>query len=173
MIERDTVQTSSELPNRAAHREGKGLFLIAIFKLTKGVLLLLVAVGALTLLHKDLAETATHWIDVLRVDPNNKYIHRLLVKLGLVNARKLEEISAGTFFYSALLLTEGTGLLLRKRWAEYFTVIATASFIPMEVYELLRRVTFTRAFLIALNVAIVWYLIANLLRARRADALRS
>ncbi len=47
-------------------------------------------------------------------------------KLLSLDDRKLKAIGAGTFFYAALLLTEGIGLLLRRRWAEYFTVIVTA-----------------------------------------------
>ena len=145
------------------HRDW-GLLAIAIFKLFKGTLLLIVGIGALSLIHKDVAETAAHWADLFRVDPDNRHLHSLLVKLGAVDARRLEEISAGTFFYSALLLTEGTGLLLRKRWAEYFTVIVTASFIPMEIYELVRRLTFTRVCLVSVNIAIVWYLVNRLRR---------
>ena len=150
-----------EAPRR--HRDW-GLLIIAIFKLVKGVLLLIVGIGALTLIHKDVAELAARLVDHFRVDPNNTHVHSLLTKLGVVDARRLEEISAGTFFYSALLLTEGTGLLLKKRWAEYFTVIVTASFIPMEIYELVKRVTFTRTCLIVVNLAIVWYLVKRLRR---------
>ena len=63
-----------------------------------------------------------------------------------------------------MLLTEGTGLLLRQRWAEYFTVVVTGSFIPLELYELARHVTVLRLIVIGINVAIVWYLIAALRR---------
>lgn len=145
------------------HRDW-GLLAIAVFKLVKGVLLLIVGIGALSLIHKDVAETVGHWVDLFRVDPNNRHVHGLLVKLGVVDARRLEEISAGTFFYSALLLTEGTGLFLRKRWAEYFTIIVTASFIPMEIYELVKRITFTRICLLGVNLVIVWYLVNRLRR---------
>ena len=43
-----------------------------------------------------------------------------------------------TFAYSALFLVEGTGLFFEKRWAEYLTIVATVSFIPVEIYELLK-----------------------------------
>jgi hypothetical protein len=43
--------------------------------------------------------------------------------------------------YAGLLLTEGLGLLLRKRWAEYLTIITTAGLIPIELYEMSRRAT--------------------------------
>jgi hypothetical protein len=52
-----------------------GLRLIAVFKLVKGLLLLAVGVGALKLLHKDVGEVALRWVNVLRVDPDNRFIH--------------------------------------------------------------------------------------------------
>jgi uncharacterized membrane protein (DUF2068 family) len=68
------------------------------------------------------------------------------------------------FVYAALLLTEGVGLLFRARWAEYFTVVITASFVPLELYEIARHLTLARVTVLAVNVAIVWYLIVRLRR---------
>ena len=116
-----------------------GLLLIGLFKLLKGLLLVAVGVGALKLLHKDVAAVVDHWVELLRVDPDNRFIHRLLLKVVHVSPRQLKELSVGTFFYASLLLTEGVGLLMRRRWAEYFTVITTAVFIPLEVYELVHK----------------------------------
>ena len=141
---------------------GKGLRVIAVFKLIKGLLLIAVGIGAIKLLHKDVSELANHWITELRVDPDNRLIHGLLAKLGLMNDHKLEELSIGSFFYAALLLTEGIGLWLKKRWAEYFTIIATCSFLPLELYEIAKRVTVTRIVILLINAAIVWYLFVQL-----------
>jgi uncharacterized membrane protein (DUF2068 family) len=99
---------------------------------------------------------------MLRVDPDNHFIHMLLRKLWSVNDRKLIELSAGTFFYAGLMLTEGIGLALHKRWAEYLTVFATASLIPLEIYELVKHFSLTKIGLILINVAIVLYLIRAL-----------
>jgi uncharacterized membrane protein (DUF2068 family) len=142
--------------------DGKGLRLIAVFKLAKGLLLLAVGIGAIKLLHKDVSELATSWIAAIRIDPDNRLIHGLIAKLGLMNDRKLEELSLGSFFYATLLLTEGIGLWLKKRWAEYFTIITTCSLIPLELYELEKRITITRIVLLLVNVAIVWYLFVQL-----------
>ncbi len=150
------------MATRDQHSRAKGLLLIAIFKLIKGALLITAGIGALKLLHRDVAEVAGKWIDALRIDPDNRYIHRLLERLWSVDEHKLKEISAGTFFYAALLLTEGIGLLLEKRWAEYFTVVITGSFLPLEAYELVRRATLAKVLLLAFNVAVVWYLVARL-----------
>jgi uncharacterized membrane protein (DUF2068 family) len=58
-------------------------------------------------------------------------------------------------------LTEGFGLLFRKRWAEYLTIIATGSFIPLEIYEIARHCSAARILLLIGNVAIVVYLIVH------------
>lgn len=144
-----------------------GLRLIAAFKLFKGLVLFAVGIGAVKLLHKDLAFEVERWADIFRVDPNNHYIHLLLERFSVLDPRKLRELSVGTFFYSALLLTEGLGLLSGQRWAEYFTIIATSSFIPLEVYELTKRVSSPRLVVLLINVVVVVYLVVELCRDRK------
>ena len=157
---------------RPAHRPARGhetpatLLLIALFKLVKGVLLVGVGIGALKLLHHDVAETVGHWVDILRVDPDNRFIQPVLAKAFSVTPRQLKELSAGTFFYAALLLTEGIGLLLRKHWAEYFTIITTGALLPLEIYELAKHVTTAKIIVLLINTAIVWYLVVRV-RSRR------
>src|ERR1700737_1010768 len=143
----------------------RGIRLIAAFKLFKGLVLLAVGIGAVKLVHKDVAFEIERWADLFRVDPNNLYFQHLLERFSILDDRKLKELSVGTFFYSALLLTEGIGLLLAKRWAEYFTIITTASLLPLEIYEILHRVSIAKILVLAVNAAIVWYLVVHL-RAR-------
>ena len=135
------------------------LTLIGLFKIFKAALLIAVGIGAIRLLHRDLAGTVLHWIDVLRVDPENRFVHGLLVKIFRVTPRQLKELSVGTFFYAGLFATEGVGLLLRRRWAEWFTIVTTGLLIPVEVYELVRHFTATKVGVVIVNVAIVWYLV--------------
>jgi len=144
----------------------RGLLLIAAFKLIKGLALLALGIGALRMLHKDVAAEIAQWIDVLRVDPHNHYIQMLLDKLGMVDDRKLKALSVGTFFYSALFLTEGIGLALRKRWAEYLTIISTASLLPLEIYEIVKRASAPKIVVLIANIAIVVYLVLEVRRTR-------
>ena len=154
------------MPHGEENTGDKWILLIALFKLVKGLLLVAAGIGALKLLHKDIGDVVQNTIDALRVDPDNRYVHAALVRILSVNDRTLKEISAGTFAYAAVFLTEGTGLLLRKRWAQYFTIIVTTSFLPLEVYELVRRISVVKALIIAVNVAIVAYLAASVGRRR-------
>jgi uncharacterized membrane protein (DUF2068 family) len=150
------------MPGKAAH--GRGLRLIAAFKLLKACALIAVGVGALKLLHKDVAGLVDHWINVFRVDPHNHFIDLLLTKLAILDDRRLKELSVGTFVYAGIFLVEGVGLAFRKRWAEYFTIITTSSLLPIEIYELTKRASVGRSFALAVNVAVVAYLIFELRR---------
>ena len=138
--------------------------LIAVFKLLKGLVLIAVGIGALHLLHKDVATVVDHWINAFRVDPHNRFIHWLLAKVPLVDDKKLKELSIGTFIYAGIFLTEGTGLALRKRWAEYFTIITTGSFLPLEVYEIIHHVTAAKIVALIINIAVVVYLVWEIRR---------
>jgi uncharacterized membrane protein (DUF2068 family) len=68
-------------------------------------------------------------------------------------------VAVGLLVYGLVEGVEGVGLWLAKRWAEYLTVVATAVFIPYEVYELTKAVTVTKALAFVVNVAAVVYLI--------------
>lgn len=147
-----------------ATSNGRGLLLIAAFKFLKGIGLFLVGLGALHYLHRDLASSVEYWLDFLRVDPHNHHVTHLLAKIIDIDPKRLRELSIITFCYSALFLTEGTGLVLRKRWAEYLTSISTASLIPFEVYEIFHEPSLAKVLLLLFNIGIVVYLVRELRR---------
>jgi uncharacterized membrane protein (DUF2068 family) len=149
-----------------ARESTKTLLVIALFKLFKGFLLVAIGIGALKLLHRDVAETIQHWVNLLRVDPDNRLVHGLLARVLRVSPNQLKALSAGTLVYAALLLTEGTGLLLRKRWAEYFTIVTTGGLIPLEIYETSRNLTPFKIGVLIVNIAIVVYLVVRVRRVR-------
>jgi uncharacterized membrane protein (DUF2068 family) len=139
---------------------------IGAAKLVKAGLLVAMGLVLLGTLHTDLGETITTWATCVHVDPHNKYFHAAVAKLTGLDEHKKELVAAGSFAYAALFSTEGIGLLLDRRWGEWLTVVATTSFIPMEIYELVQEVHAARVILLVVNVAVVIYLIAKL-RAKR------
>ena len=74
-----------------------------------------------------------------------------------------------TFAYAVVCLVEGTGLMLEKRWAEYFTVTLTALALPLECFELYKQFTSLRIGLLLLNLVVLGYLIWLLRRQRRRE----
>jgi uncharacterized membrane protein (DUF2068 family) len=152
-----------------SHSHGDSFLLaIAVFKFIKGLALVALTFGAIKLFHKDVQVEVERWINMLRIDPDNRYVGGLLAKLNFVHTKELKELTFLGAFYAALFLTEGTGLLLRKRWAEWLTVIATALFLPLEIYEMARELTASKCTIFAVNVAIVVYLIYRIRRKEQA-----
>ena len=86
--------------NQQITRNDTAILSIGLFKLVKGLLLVLVGVGAHALLHRDIGDTILKLVDALRVDPDNRYVHAALERVLNVTPNQLKEISAGTFIYA-------------------------------------------------------------------------
>jgi uncharacterized membrane protein (DUF2068 family) len=144
------------------------LRLIAFFKLTKAFLFTCAGIGLLHLLNHDVEARLQMLMDSLHVDSDNHIAKWCLDQAGKLTNTKLATLSAVAFFYAALFATEGTGLYLRKRWAEYFVVIVTASLLPLEGYEIWVKITWAKVLLTAGNLIILGYLI-HVIRRNRKD----
>lgn len=145
---------------RHEEHKDKWLVLIGVLKILKGFGLVLLGVGALRLLHRDLVAFLNHWIVVvLRFDPESHLVNFILTKAALINTHDLRMLSLGIFIYASLELIEGTGLALEKVWAEYVTLVFTIAFLPWEIYELARHFTLFKVGLVTVNLLIVLYLL--------------
>jgi uncharacterized membrane protein (DUF2068 family) len=133
--------------------------LIAVFKLFKAALLIAVGMGALHLIHKDVASVVEHWVRMLGLDPGNRYVDRALERAGNLTPDKIKQLGVVSFIYAGLFLTEGIGLWMVKRWAEWFSVIITSSLVPVEIYEIHRHPNPIKILVLILNIAVVAYLI--------------
>jgi uncharacterized membrane protein (DUF2068 family) len=140
-----------------------GLRIIAVGKLLKTVTLLVTGVLALALRGGSPPDALLRVARVFRID-EGRHLHRAIESLSGVSSRQLEEIGLATFVYAALFGTEGIGLWLEKKWAEYFTLVITTSFIPLEIYEIVRRPAPLRVVVLVLNVAVLVYLVVQLRR---------
>jgi uncharacterized membrane protein (DUF2068 family) len=142
-----------------SHSErNRWLIAIGVLKLLKAVLFVSMGFGVIKLLHQDIADVLLRFLTALRFDPENRFVNVLLEKSALLSPHRLKEISFAIFLYAALDIIEGTGLVLEKVWAEYFTLILTGSFLPWEFYEIIRHVTVLKIVLTLLNLAVFVYL---------------
>lgn len=157
------VRTKSR---RSEH--ARWLVVIGGLKLLKGAFFVALGFGLLKMLHHDIYMAALRVVEALRFDPDRLAIAKLLEKTSLVTDRRLKELSALTFSDAALDFIEGGGLVLRKRWAEYVTLVVTAAFLPLEAIHLIHHLNRWTLVVTLLNVAVVAYL-AWLLPAQRKD----
>jgi uncharacterized membrane protein (DUF2068 family) len=82
-----------------------------------------------------------------------------LNKLFSLRSSTLHLAGLGVLGYALLEGVEAVGLWWQKRWAEYLTLIATAVFIPLEVYEIVHKGSPLKVIALIVNVAIVAYLL--------------
>jgi uncharacterized membrane protein (DUF2068 family) len=152
-----TVSPSQTLSK--PRRRNRWLILIAAFKLSQALLFIAIGVGALRLLHKDVGDLLARLAEHMRFNTESRFIDFILDKASIIDDRLLRRIGAVVFIYAGIDLIEGTGLFLEKVWAEYLTLVITASFLPWEIFEVLRRVTWFRSGLLVVNALVVFYLL--------------
>ncbi len=142
------------------------ILLIAAFKLIKALALICIGVGAFRLMGKDLNDTLEHWANSIGIDPHNRYLTRLLAHTLNISREKLKFVGIATFVYAAMFATEGTGLLLGRRWAEYMTILTTSLLLPLEIYEIAHHSNAIKIGTLVLNVLAVIYLIVRVWRVK-------
>ena len=136
-----------------------GLRVIAIYKAVKTVGLILVAIAAFRLNQQANFEHFVHWLEHLSLTDSNHLRWQLVNLLTEQGPSKLVAVGIVALAYAAIFATEGIGLWLRKHWAEWFTVIATGSLIPVELYETIAHFTWLKLAVLLGNIAIVIYLV--------------
>ena len=151
-----------------ALRDAFILRLLAAERFIRGVLLVALAYGvykfngaqdSLEQVFNSYLPTLKPFADKLGIDLQNTGPVKLIQKALTTGHGTLELVAIGVLAYGALELLEGVGLWLMKRWGEYVAVVGTAIFIPLEIYELVERVTWLRVVAFAFNVFAVVYIL--------------
>ena len=153
----------------ARGRRNAGLMLIALLKFVQATIFIGIGIGALHLIHVDIDDFLTQVFTILRFDPESNFVNLVLEKASILDDQMLRRISAVVFVYAAIGIIEGIGLYLEKAWAEYFTLLLTASFLPFETVHLLHRATWPRACLLGVNVLVLLYLLKVVVERMQAQ----
>ena len=132
-----------------------GVRAVAIFEAAKGLLVLAVGLGLLTLLHHDLQRAAESLVRHLHLDPARHYPRIFLKAASRLNDRRLTLLAVGAFAYAVLRFVEAYGLWYVRHWAEWVAIISTGLYLPVELFELVQRATAVRAFVFISNLLIV------------------
>jgi len=143
----------------AKRRHNEWLVLIAVFKFAQALFFILIGLGAHRLLHKDIADEIDLFARHLRFNPESKLVNFILGRASLINDPMLRRIGFAAFSYSALCIAEGLGLYLEKAWGEFLTLAITASFLPWEVFQVFRHLTWFHVGLLVINILVFIYLL--------------
>jgi uncharacterized membrane protein (DUF2068 family) len=151
-----TVEADNSFKRRAPT-----LYVIIAFKLVKGSLLLLLALGVYSLSDNNLPEEFRQLLQFLHLDPEKKFFSNIEDSIALLTPAKVVWFAGGAFLYSLFSLVEGVGLIFRVPWAGWLAIGESAFFIPIEVFELSKHIRLAMLIILTLNIFIVWYLFQN------------
>ncbi|HTS89834.1 MAG TPA: DUF2127 domain-containing protein [Gemmatimonadales bacterium] len=135
---------------------------IAAFKLAEAVLFAAAAVAALNLLRPSVALELEGWVADLPYNAQQRLTRRAMTWLIGLPRGHAATLATGMFVYSLLFAVEGIGLWVGRRWAEWLTAIATASLVPIELWELTHRPSMVKVLVVIVNLAVVVYLVRRL-----------
>jgi uncharacterized membrane protein (DUF2068 family) len=148
---------------------GRGLLLIGLFKYSKAVFFGALAAGALNLVHRSLGDLVMSVVDSLPLDPEGHFVSVVLDKADLISNHALRQAGMLSLGYAIVCVVEGTGLVMQKVWAEYFTVILTVAALPYEAFEVIHHFSWFKVGLTGLNVLVLLYLLWILKRKRKKE----
>lgn len=150
------------------------VYFIAGIKLLKGVGALLLAVGVFLLEDKDLPEDFRRLLEFFHLNPETRFFLEIADRIGEITTNNLKWAGTLLIVYGLFMLLQAVGLAFRVSWAVWLVIAESAFFIPIEIFELVRRHVpnpghphllahpqIGIAVVLALNVAIVWYLFRN------------
>jgi uncharacterized membrane protein (DUF2068 family) len=147
-----------------------GIRTIAAFEAAKGALVLIAGCGLLSLAHRDAQGLAEEIVHRLHLDLARDHPRILLEAATQLGNSHLQLLACAALLYSAIRFVEAYGLWRYRRWAEWFAILSSGAYLPLEVYELLRHPTAVRASVLTANAALVAYLIRVRWRAAEDPA---
>jgi uncharacterized membrane protein (DUF2068 family) len=150
------------------------LYFIVAIKLIKGVAALLLALGVYSLNDNNLPADFQRLLEFLHIDPEKRFFLAIADRIDDITANNLLWVVRLSMVYGLFMLVQAFGLASRASWAVWLVIAESAFFIPIEVYELIRKHAPSQehphllahpkigvAIVLVVNVAIVWYLFKN------------
>lgn len=144
-----------------------GVKTVALFEAAKGGLVLLAGCGSFALLHHDAQHAAERLVRHFHLDPASHHPRIFLHLAEQATPAHLWLLAAGAFLYAILRFAEAYGLWLERLWAEWLAIVSGGIYLPIEVWELWKGITWPRVVLFTVNLSIVVYLGWRFAHARR------
>ncbi len=137
---------------------------VAIFEASKGLLVLLAGLAVFSLIHQNIHSVAEQLVGHLHLNPA-KHIPRIIIEAaGSLTDGRIRLLTILALLYSFMRFVEAYGLWHARQWAEWFALVSGSVYLPIELYELSRGVTWLKVILVVINLLIVFYMAIMLKR---------
>ena len=147
------------LDRRRFTRTSVALRTIAMFEVTKGAIVLLLGFGLFHLMHKNLDDVAERAVEVLHVNPEGKLSNLFLDLASHASDRNVWVLALGTLAYASVSFTEAYGLWREREWAQWFSLLSIALYLPPELYWMLRHPSWLKCAVLVINLVIFLFML--------------
>ena len=147
-----------------------GLRTVAAFEAVKGLVVLLLGFSLLGFLGREDEPVVEQLMLRMHFDPANRYLQVFIHTMSQVSDTRLWVLMGFAVLYAVVRFVEAYGLWSERRWAEWFAAFSGGVYIPIEIYELAKRLTWVRFAALLLNLVVVAYMVWLLSEARRQQA---
>jgi uncharacterized membrane protein (DUF2068 family) len=133
----------------------------------KGILVLLLGFGVLTLVHRDLHDVASQLTRFFHANPEGSLAHLFSHVANRATDKTLWVLALGALLYATVRFVEAYGLWHERDWAEWFALLSGALYLPGELYSLIRHPRPLKWGVVVANVIIVLYMLMLRVKARK------
>ncbi len=135
-----------------------GVKLITLEKLVWGSILLVAGLAIIFLRAESITDPIQFLVQEFNLNQRSRFWSYLVGLIPSVNLKQLTQLSFFVMGYAAITLVEAWGVWYQKLWVEVFLLLETAAFLPLEIYELTKKLSFIKFGLLVINALIVFYL---------------
>jgi len=146
---------------------------VAVFEAAKGIIVLLLGLGVLRLVHKDVDDVAEQIIRFLHASPGGHLSNLFIAAAHRANDKSLWAVAAAAMVYALVRFAEAYGLWYERDWAEWFALLSGAMYLPWEVLSIMRHSVPLKWVVLILNLMIVLYMLMLRLQAAARQKARA
>jgi uncharacterized membrane protein (DUF2068 family) len=139
---------------------------IAMFEVTKAAIALLLGCGLFHLMHKNLDDVAERVVQVLHVNPEGKLSNLFFELASHASDRNLWVLALSTLAYASVISTEAYGLWREREWAQWFSLLSTALYVPPELYWMLRNPSWLKCAVLVTNIVMFLFMLSLCVNGR-------
>jgi len=148
-------------------RWSKGLRLIALFEVAKGLAGVVIAYILITQGERDIERLSNWLVERFHLDPTEGLGVKILLFAQHVDASQVHMLTALSFVYVAVRFVEAYGLWWERKWAEWFAAVSAALYVPFELWEIHKHPSPLKLILLGANIGIVAFLVKVISRDRK------
>jgi uncharacterized membrane protein (DUF2068 family) len=154
------------LDRRHFSKTSVALRTIAMFEVTKAAIVLLLGGGLFRLMHTSLDDVAERVVHVLHVSPEGKLSNLFFELASHASDRNLWVLALSSLAYVLVRLTEAYGLWREREWAQWFSLLSTALYLPPELYWMLGHPSWLKCAVLVINIVIFLFMVSLRINGR-------